>query len=325
MGRPHIFNVLWIGALVFLLGILVLYVGPTEVAAALSAAEPRFIGLALGAYLAFFVLRGARWRLLLREVAPGTTVAAASGLTAGGWLVSTFVPLKAGDVSRAAVLARRERSSLVAVGGTIAIERALDVVGLALLASAGLAAVAALGPALPSALGGALALAWTLPLLGLGLLFLAARHVPHHHRNVLFRVAARFLEGVRGLRANPRRIPPLLAMTVLATAFQSLVFASLYLALRPGASLLLAASVSPLFLLSFAFAVTPGHVGTYEAAFVFVYGLLGSSPAELAPIAVACHILGISLVALLGTIGLASLRFSMVQAPIPAPLEEATP
>lgn len=325
MGRAAILNVLWIGAFAVLLGILAYVVGVEDVAAALAAADERYLLLAFVSYAVFFLVRGLRWRLLLRDLTPQLGAGTAAGLTAGGWLISTFVPFKAGDLSRIAYVARKERASLAAVGGTVVLERVLDVMGLAVLASLGLLTLASALPDVPSLLGEALALAWILPVCGLAVLFLVARRVDPQDPRFLPRTLGRFVRGVESLRATPRRIPLLLALSLLAVLFQALVFAALFLALRPNASFLMAAAVSPLFLLSFALPLTPGHVGTYEAAFVLVYGLLGGTPSELAPLAVACHLLGIGLVVLLGTLGLASLRFAPLATPSQIPLEEPTP
>jgi uncharacterized protein (TIRG00374 family) len=309
MPRSSGWNLLWFAAFLSLFVLLVAYVGPERVLSTVREADPVFLGLAFAAYASFFVVRGLRWKRLLTPIAPDADAPTAAALTAGGWLISTFVPFKAGDVARVALMSRRQRASIVAVGGTAALERALDVVGLAIASSFGLLLAALESDALPSSVPRAVALAWVLPLLGLAALFLLARWIPaRSHENVVLRFAHQFLMAARMLRQDARRLATLVGLTVLVAACQVLVFAFLFHALKPSASWTAVVAGVPLFLLSFVIAVTPGQVGTYETAFVAVFALVGFAPHELLPMAVACHLLTISFVTVLGTIGFLWLR-----------------
>ncbi|MEA3136042.1 MAG: rane protein [Thermoplasmata archaeon] len=142
--------------------------GPGKVLAALGSARWTYVGLASMAYALCFAIRGLRWRLLLGPGGAGAGTAALA--TASGWLVSTFVPMKAGDVVRAAWMGRRHRSGFASVSGTVALERLLDIGGLAVACTLALVLLRVEGDAVPTAIGEAVAIAWLLPALGLVLL-----------------------------------------------------------------------------------------------------------------------------------------------------------
>lgn len=301
--------------------LLLVVAGTAEVAQTLRTASLPHVAFAIASYAAFFVLRGIRWRLLLRGIAPRAGLGSTTGLTAMGWLVSTYVPFKAGDVARAAVLARRERTSFLAVGGTVALERVLDVAGIALAATLGLAL--AVGLAARGAADGmvpAIAATWLLAAAALvGLAAMARLRSPAWNGRPVLRFAGRFLDALEELRRQPRLLLPLASLTVLIVATQVAVFAALVLAVEPGAPVLAVLAAVPLLLLSFGVAVLPGHVGTFEVAFVAVFALVGLDPAALLAEAVAVHALSAAIATGLGAIGLAALVAG------PAPLRVGPP
>lgn len=273
---------------------------PSGVADALARADWALVALGVVAYGLFFLLRGVRWALLLGRGNAGAGTATL--LTAAGWVVSTFVPLKAGDVLRAAWMARRHGVPLGASAGTVALERALDVIGLAVASSIALLAIHRSGAEVPAILADVVAIAWLLPLAGLALLATLAHLVPPARRtNRILRFAGHVLDQLPALARRPRVLIPVAAVTCMAIAAQSLVYAFLILAFLPGASTLAVLAGAPLFLLSFGLALTPGHLGTYEAAFVLIYAALGvGTPSTLVPVAVALHLTTASIVSVLG-------------------------
>ncbi|MBI2077436.1 MAG: flippase-like domain-containing protein [Euryarchaeota archaeon] len=302
--------------------ILVAYVGPSSVHSALRDANAAFVLLAVASYAAFFLIRGVRWHLLLRAQAPDTTVADATNLTAMGWLVSTFVPMKAGDVTRSAVVAYRSKRNVASIIGTVAVERALDVVALAAASTVGLAGLALAAHRISPEAARGVAVAWLLPPLGLAAFIYFARSLARRpSTNVLVRYARLFLRAAEELREHPRQIPVLVALSLAATACQVAVFTFLFLALAPYAPLGVIAAGVPLFLLSFIVSVTPGNLGTYEAAFAAIYfALLGWDPQALLAMAVAVHLLTITTVTILGGVGFVLDRLARVEAkPAPAP------
>ena len=314
--RPRV--ALGLAAALALVALLVAVAGPAAVARALARADLGLTIAAAAAYALFFALRGVRWHLLLGPGATGP--ATATALTASGWLVSTVAPLKAGDVMRAAWMARRHRVGFGAVAGTVAIERTLDVLGLALAASGALLAVHLAGLAVPALLQDLVAIAWLVPLAAAAFLLALAWVVPAPQGKGLvarlLRVVRQALDQLPALARRPRVLVPVLALTVACIVAQCLVYAFLVAAVVPTGGemesevqlLWIALAGAPLFLLSFALAFTPAHLGTYEAAFVLVYAGLGLADAStLLPAALAVHLLTASIVAVLGGLSFAAL------------------
>lgn len=305
-----------------LVAALLAFTHPSEVVAALGRASWTRVGLAFVAYALFFLVRGLRWRLLLGPGGAGPGTAAL--LTAAGWLVSTFVPMKAGDVVRAAWMGRRHRSGFAATSGSVALERLLDIGGLAVACTLALLVLRAHGDAIPAFLGEAVAIAWLLPVLGLAAVIAVGSLVtPGRRRNALLRFTGRAIDQARVLFDQPRLWAPVGALTAAATLLQVLVYVLLVLAFLPTAPPALVLAGAPLFLLSFGIALTPGHLGTYEAAFVVVFSSLGLGTAGLVPIAFAVHLLTVSMVTVLG--GLSSGALLAAQSPRPASAPFAPP
>ncbi|MHB1260942.1 MAG: lysylphosphatidylglycerol synthase transmembrane domain-containing protein [Thermoplasmatota archaeon] len=305
---------------------------PSEVAAALGRASWAHVALAFLAYALFFLIRGLRWRLLLGPGGAGPGTAALA--TASGWLVSTFVPMKAGDVVRAAWMGRRHHSGFAATSGSVALERLLDIGGLAVACTLALVVLRVAGDSVPPVVGEAVAIAWLLPVLGIaGVIALGSVVTPGRRRNALLRFTGRALDQARILLHRPALWVPVGALTGAATLAQVLVYVFLVLAFLPAADPALVLAGAPLFLLSFGIALTPGHLGTYEAAFVVVYSSLGLGQADLVPVAFAIHLLTVSMVTVLGGLSSGALLAAQSSRPLasmaaplaPLPLAPATP
>jgi uncharacterized protein (TIRG00374 family) len=304
---------------IVVLGALVAYVGPREVVSAFTQASPTYLALAFVAYATFFLVRGIRWRMLFAHSAPDIRLSSTTSITAIGWLANSILPLKGGDVLRAALIARREKVALAQGASTVALERVLDMLGLAALAAVGLLLLPR-AVALPGGLQRALALVWVLPILALAALAVLVRfrlptlRLAQRLARPSGRVGERLvsfldtmLSGLAALAQRPKLMATLVPMTVLVATTQALVFTFLVAAFLPGTPILIAFAGSTVFLLSFVVSITPGNVGTYEAAFVAVFVALGAQPAAAVPAAILTHITTTLTVAILGSVGLVSL------------------
>lgn len=319
-------------ALLFLLGVGVLaallaYVGPANVVRAVRSASPAYLLLAFGTYACFFLVRGIRWKLLFSKSAPDVRTSATTSISAVGWLANSILPLKGGDVLRAALLARKEKVGLATSAATVGLERVLDLVGLALIAALGLLLLPH-AATLPAGLERALAVVWILPLLAILTLAVLVRW---RARTValatlllkpfgamgrkLVAFGDTVLAGLGALARSPRLLLALLPLTLLISAAQALIFMFLVLAFLPATPPILAFAGSAIFLLSFVISITPGNVGTYEAAFAAVFVGLGTAPELAVPAAILTHITTTLTVAVLGGIGLFALGAEKSQAP----------
>jgi len=313
-GKAAIFLLLGL----LLLGAMVVYVGPGEIVRALREASPAFLALSLLAYVTFFLLRGLRWKVLFSRSAPDVRVSSTTSITAVGWLANSILPFKGGDVLRAALLARRERVGLGTSAATVGLERVLDLTGLALVAAFGLL-ILPRATHLPAGLERALTVAWVLPLLALVTLAILVRWREATVRTAgamlrpfgklgkrLVDLGETVLAGLHALAQKPALLAKLVPLTLAISISQALIFTCLVKAFL-GAPLLLAFAGSAVFLLSFVVSITPGNVGTYEAAFAAVFIGLGIAPEAAVPAAILTHVTTTLTVAILGGIGLFAL------------------
>ena len=308
-------------ALYFLLGVgvlaaLVAYVRPAEVGKAVSRANPIYLLLAFATYAAFFVLRGVRWKVLFSRSAPDVRLASTTSTTAVGWLANSILPFKGGDVLRAALLTKREKLALATTAATVGLERVLDLVGLAIVAAAGLLLLPRAAH-LSGGLERALLIVWILPLVAILVLAILVRWRDATVRfagwlmkpfgkigQKLVRFGDTVLAGLGALGSSRSLLLALVPLTLLVAVSQALIFAWLVLAFLPGVTFALAFAGSSIFLLSFVVSITPGNVGTYEAAFSAVFVGLGAAPEMAVPAGILTHIATTLTVAILGGLGL---------------------
>ncbi len=87
--------------------------------------------------LAFYTLalwfRTVRWRFLLDPVTGGTTKRGLFPVVVVGYMANNLIPMRIGELMRAYYLTLREGVSTMATFGTVALERASDVIALLLL------------------------------------------------------------------------------------------------------------------------------------------------------------------------------------------------
>lgn len=316
--RPRVKALLFFALGLLLLGGMLAYVGPAEVLRAMSEASPVFLALSLLCYVAFFVLRGWRWKILFSQSAPDVRMSSTTSVSAVGWLANSILPLKGGDVLRAALLARRERVGIATSAATVGLERVLDLIGLAIVAAVGLLAIPRAAH-LPPGLERALAIVWVLPLLALVMLAVLVRwraktvRVASFILKPLGKVGVKLvhfgdtvLAGLHALAQRPALLAKLVPLTLATATAQALIFTFLVKAFL-GLDLLLAFAGSAIFLLSFVVSITPGNVGTYEAAFAAVFVGLGVAPEAAVPAALLTHVTTTLTVAILGGLGLFAL------------------
>lgn len=302
---------------------LVLYAGPAKVLDAFRQADLRLVLAALVCYATFFVLRGWRWAMLLRPVRKDGrrfSVWTTTNATAIGWLGNNILPMRAGEMARAGVVAKREGAPFFAVASTIAVERVLDVMGLAIAAAASLFIIPA-AVDLPPWAGLALKLAAVMPLVGLGVLAAAAfaratvtrivervlSPVPQKVRSKLLATYEHLVDGAEPVVRSPRLLASSLALTLLMTAAQMSIYAFLLTAFLPSVPWLLAFAGAPWFILTFALSFLPGNIGAYEVAFTAVYASFGLPAADLLATAVLTHMATFLSVVLLGSLALVAL------------------
>ncbi len=242
-------------------------------AAALRAANPIWlVAMALLAWLAL-VARGRRWAVLLRTLGPlgDTPVLDATNI---GFMGNMVLPLRAGEILRPLVVARAGRVTMPAALATVALDRLLDMVMLAVFAALALALVPA-GDTLGRAAHSVVALVFVVVVLlvvtirfagwvELRLLAMSGRLPPILARFV--REGGRgFLRSLQGLR-DPATLLPALCWSFLVWLIAALGFSAGALALHIDAPALPLGVVTAV-VVAAAVSVpsAPGFIGVFQA------------------------------------------------------------
>ena len=101
-------------------------VSPAEVFAELREASPWWLALAVGLATFSFVLRAARWRVLLEPGHVGSSFETRFGATCTGFAANNLFPARVGELIRAYVLSRMAAVPFGASVGSLVVERVLD-------------------------------------------------------------------------------------------------------------------------------------------------------------------------------------------------------
>lgn len=233
----------------------------------------RWVALAIVVDVCSYVLQGLRWKLLLTSVGRITWLQAAQGIYAG-LFTSEVLPLRAGEVMRAYVVARRLQKPVSAIFPSVLVERLFDGVWLSI--AVGIAAT--LLP-LPPAFRLAADVLGVL-IVGAAALFLyEVLRVPpappaHHHHLHPPHWLTRFRREF-GQIGRRRETYLALAVSLAVLAGQALAFWLVMRAYGFEVSFLQGASALIVVSLGTAVPGAPANVGTYQFATVVGLTLLG--------------------------------------------------
>lgn len=91
-----------------------------------------WVGISMVASLGAFIVRGARWRLIMLPINPEIKTREAYDGVAVGYLTNFALP-RAGELARCGVIARTGKASFEAALGSVVLERAIDMLSLILI------------------------------------------------------------------------------------------------------------------------------------------------------------------------------------------------
>ena len=317
-----------------LLALLIRSLDPAALAAVLGEADFRLLPLAVGLYFVGLLVRSVRWSLLLP---PGAvTVQTLFRALAIGFTINNLLPARLGEVARAYLL---NRWAGVAYGITLAsvvVERVLDGLTLVVLLLVAIALVPSPPGYLPGIgatvgaafLGISLVLAlaaWQPRLLDRATRTVAQR-LPVRAGDLLVRVAASFVEGLRGLR-GPGVLLRLAALSLLGWLAELSLFYVIMVCFPFAATFPLAVLIGTAANFATLIPSSPGYVGTFDSVLVKVLSDTTAVPNELAAAyALVVHAALFLPVTLLGAFLLwrADLSFAQV-AQLHRPTPEAKP
>ena len=327
-------------AVLLVIGVLILYgllrtVHPDQVASAIRGANPGWIAIGLAGYLAFIVIRGWRWLIILEASAPAVTLGDATAVTAIGFAVNAVSPFKLGELLRIGTIAPRARIGVGEATATVVVERVLDVLALLVIAvvaaaisgggstSFGLWSGVVVIAVASLALGAVAYLMVSHPQATLAAIDRIAARLPTVVGAFVDRFAASALKGLASLR-SPGRLAAAGLLSVLIWLCIDVGLMACFRALTPQLAFPSLALACTIFIISQAISITPGSVGTYEGFFLLVLSTFGARPAALvAAAAVLNHVGNMAVLLLAGAIGALWLRVR--RPPLPVGLERPVP
>ncbi len=300
---------------------------------ALRSVPPGALGVAAGLLTLSLALRALAWRVLLAGALPALPLFWALNI---GYLLNNVLPFRAGEIGRTWLVARRAERSFWHVASTVMVERAFDLLLVALLTLGTLPFVVQM-ETLARAAGG---LALVVSFAFVGLYFVAryrtpllnalarwlglprpfstgpeptahtvpSRTVPSRSwvqrlgRAVLPRAAA-FAEGLAPL-TRPTAFAAAALLLALSWAVQVWEYGWLLRAFVPGAPWVWAAFGLGVVALGVVVPSSPGFVGVVEAAIVGAMRLVGVDPAVGLAYALAAHGVYFAVTVTLGALGL---------------------
>ena len=262
----------------------------------LTNASPGWLALALYAISIQTYVRAVRWSRLLpgsKRIGPTRTLP----VLLVGYLGNTVLPARLGEVIRAATLARREGLPTTEVFGSVALERILDTLTLALF---GL--VASFLAGLPAQVAVVASIGVLLAVAAVLLLIAAPRGLSLVRVAALDRIIVPVRAVIRGadILSRPRAIAIAVGLCAIAWILDAGMWWIIARAIGIELSPVGAVSLSAVAALSSAIPSAPGYLGTFEVVVTLAARALGvAAPAALA-LAIAVHAIAMLPLALAG-------------------------
>lgn len=273
-----------------------------EVVGRLQRAEILWLAPGLLVLAAQAWVRAARWASLLRS---SVGVALGAGRVVDAMLVGYFVnavmPGRLGEVARAIVVSRRESVAFSGVAASVVLERAVDVLALATLASIALAASGS---------------DWAIPFAGLAVVIAGivglGRRAPVLQRLVPQRTPTRVAEGIRQFLRSVAAIPPRViagaaALSALAWLADTMLVLLVSRALQLEIPVAAAVAIGLGGALGTALPAAPGYLATYELGAVALGSFAGVPRDTVLPLAILTHLIGVTVLAAAGGVALGRL------------------
>jgi glycosyltransferase 2 family protein len=310
-----------------LLGILLWTVDLHELGDSLKRARWEWVLLSVGCTLAGLWIRARRWRYLFppRSDPPGLVPAIMIG-----YMVNNILPLRAGEVVRVYVVARRWHRGFWTTLATLVVERVLDSLAIVLILGVLVLMIpvpavfrwtAATLLAIDAAAVAVLALLAVAPGAGRRLIGVLTRRWPALDER-LTRVFDRFVRGLDGIR-TPAHLPPLIVWSALVWVAPALASWTMLRALDLPLPLVVGWTVLAFVGMGVSIPSAPGYVGVFHYAAVLALEVFGVPRAAALGYAILFHASQFIPVTLVGWIFLLREHLSLGEATHARPAEEA--
>jgi uncharacterized protein (TIRG00374 family) len=303
---------LWLGIIISLicLAAIFYFIRPQEIFDALKTARYGYLLFGATGILTFLAIRAVRWRFMLNNDAPWLTVFHIQNI---GYLVSTVLPLRLGDVARAVLIGSVPPITISRGISTMVVERVLDMLFIVTLLPFTLASI----EYLPDWMRLGARASGVLAITAIIMLIVAANQRVRATR-IVERILsyAPFLDGKAWAKRADSFLAGLGSLThfrdavwlVLLTIFTwiPIIFAyyTTMLAANLQPSLVMAAFVVCAAALSVALPSSPGQIGVFHAGVIAALQVWGQPEAASASFAFLYHALNSVTLIILGLIGI---------------------
>lgn len=284
--------------------------GFTEVFRILRQSNPVYIAGIVLVYPLSFVFRTWRWRVLLRASGHLATRANAFRCIMAGWFINSLIPARAGDVLRGYALKTTDGTPFSVAIGTIVLERVFDMIVLGTMMV--IVATVYVSSDRTAYLAGGALLIGLLLLVGLLTVYLGGDwiselledHVPGISESI-----DSVQSALRRVSGNPFAVALslVLSVPVWIAEIATIYFAGLAVGIRLSAVSTAAAGVSAF--ISQAVPITPGGLGTYEAAITSILVLFDVPTASGTALALVDHFTRFAVIYVIGSIATVHLVF----------------
>jgi len=125
----------WISIIItfFVFALIISKLDYTTFSAVLKQSNPFLFIAAIMVYFTVFPVLALRWKLLLKNIKIKSSFAELTGFIFLQWFVNSIIPAKLGDLYKAHLVKKYQKTSMSKVLGTILVERMFDIVVAALL------------------------------------------------------------------------------------------------------------------------------------------------------------------------------------------------
>ncbi len=262
---------------VLILFLIIKLVGKEDITDALHTASPAIVALSIPIYLISWPLRGMRYQRILMRMGHTHDLNFLVGCIALSQSANVILPARIGDVTRAYLLKRMKNIRLTTAISSLAIERIFDILAITLIGA--LAIIVASGLLIDRWIENVLAAAGLLLVVIFVLLVLSLKI-----RTKIGGIAMSFVREIARVSTNPGAFFTILGGSLLVWFFDTLTCFVIMSAFSVDTPLTQTTMIAVIFLaiavgnLAKIFPITPGAIGTYEAALTAIFSLGGIDP-----------------------------------------------
>lgn len=297
-----------------ILAVLILFlianlIGMGNIVDALRTASPALIALSIPIYLISWPLRGMRYQQILMQMNCRENLNFLIGCIFLSQSANVVLPARIGDVTRAYLLKRMKNIPLTTAFSSLAVERIFDVLAITMIGTFAIYGVHEL--LLDRWITDIITAAGVVILIIFGLLVLFLKI-----RTKIGGVIMHVIREIASVSTNPRAFAIVLSGSLLVWFFDILTCFVILNAFSERTSLPGITMIAIIFLaiavgnLAKIFPITPGAIGTYEAALTAIFSLGGIDPGIGFAAAVLDHIVKNSVTLIFGSVYLSHFGLS---------------